>query len=86
MSEPAILIPLSQARAGQRVRIHSLPLQPECRSRLAAMGIQISSELEVLRLGAPGGLLHLANGCLEFMLRRDVAHHMTVELVASASQ
>ena len=84
MTEPTTLIPLSQARAGQRVRIHSLPLQPECRSRLAAMGIQISSELEVLRLGAPGGLLHLANGFLEFMPRRDVAHHMTVELLASA--
>lgn len=33
MTKPTTLIPLSQARAGQRVRIHSLPQQPECRSR-----------------------------------------------------
>jgi Fe2+ transport system protein A len=85
MTKPTTLIPLMQARGGQRVRIHSLRQQPECRSRVVAMGIKISSELEVLRLGAPGGpsagrqRLPRVSCCC-----RDAAHHMTVELLASA--
>jgi ferrous iron transport protein A len=34
--------------------------------------------LDVLRRGRPGGILHLAHGMLEFMLRREHAEQMRV--------
>jgi len=74
-------LPLSHTRAGQRVRIQCLPEHPELCRRLQAMGISIGTELEVIRRGKPGGLLHLANGVLEFMLRSDLAHQMEVLLL-----
>jgi Fe2+ transport system protein FeoA len=43
------------------------------RNRLVAMGIRPGVELEVRRRGQPGGILHLAHGVMEFMLRRDHA-------------
>ncbi len=45
------------------------------------MGVRPGVEVEVLRRGKPGGLLHLASGLLEFMLRQEQAAEMEVTLV-----
>jgi ferrous iron transport protein A len=45
------------------------------------MGIQPGAEVEVLRRGFPGGLLHVACGMLEFMVRQDQAAEMKVALI-----
>jgi len=74
-------VPLSAARKGQRLRILSLPSHPALRQRLHSMGIEPGAEVEVLRRGFPGGLLHVACGLLEFMLREDQAAEMTVALI-----
>jgi len=74
-------MPLSAARKGQRLRILSLPSHPALRQRLHSMGIQPGAEVQVLRRGFPGGILHLACGLLEFMLRQDQAEEMTVAVI-----
>lgn len=71
-------MPLSAAKEGQRVRILSLPSHPALVERLASMGITPGSEVKVLRRGFPGGILHVACGMLEFMLRQEQAKEMTV--------
>lgn len=76
-------MPLSATPSGQRVRILSLPSHPALGRRLQAMGIQPGSEVEVIRRGFPGGILHLACGMLEFMLRHDQAGDMTVAIIPS---
>jgi ferrous iron transport protein A len=75
-------MPLSAARQGQRVRILSLPGHPALVQRLTSMGIKPGSEVEVLRRGYPGGILHVACGMLEFMLRKDQAKDMQVALIS----
>jgi ferrous iron transport protein A len=40
--------------------------------------VQPGAEIEVLRRGRPGGILHLACGFLEFMLRHEHAQEMEV--------
>lgn len=75
-------MPLSQAREGQRVRVKTLPSHPALRQRLTAMGIRPGVPLEVIRRGRPGGILHLAHGVLEFMLRHDHAAQMEVHHLA----
>jgi ferrous iron transport protein A len=69
---------LSQAPAGSRVRLETLPSHPALKDRLLALGIRPGVRLDVLRRGHPGGILHLAHGMLEFMLRREHAEQMTV--------
>ncbi len=69
---------LSQAAAGSRVRLETLPSHPALKDRLLALGIRPGVRLDVLRRGRPGGILHLAHGMLEFMLRREHAEQMTV--------
>lgn len=76
-------MPLSAARTGERFRVLSLPSHPALRQRLHSMGIQPGAELEVLRRGFPGGILHLACGLLEFMLRQDQAQDMKVAPIPS---
>jgi Fe2+ transport system protein FeoA len=51
------------------VRIEQLPEGPGLRERLLALGIYPGVRLELVRRGRPGGLLHLAHGIQEFMLR-----------------
>ncbi len=77
MGEP-VLMPLSEASEGLRVRLESLPDDGPLSNRLLAMGIRPGAILEVLRRGRPGGILHLSCGMLEFMLRRDQASRMEV--------
>jgi ferrous iron transport protein A len=71
-------VPLSAAKKGQRLRVLTLPSHPALRQRLHSMGIHPGAEVEVLRRGFPGGLLHVACGLLEFMLRQDQAAEMAV--------
>lgn len=69
---------LSRVSPGSRVRVESLPEHPHLRARLLALGIRPGVQLEVLRRGAPGGILHLAHGLFEFMLRRDQAAEIAI--------
>jgi ferrous iron transport protein A len=75
-------MPLSAAPEGQRLRILSLPNHPALEQRLHSMGIKPGSEVQVLRRGFPGGILHVACGMLEFMLRQDQAKELMVALIA----
>jgi len=71
-------VSLSDVADGSRVRLETLPQHPALRSRLVAMGIRPGVELEVRRRGQPGGILHLAHGVMEFMLRREHASQIQV--------
>jgi ferrous iron transport protein A len=75
------LLTLSQVQEGARVSINCLPMQPELQRRLLSMGVRPGVEIEVLRRGKPGGILHLATGLLEFMLRQEQAAEMEVTLI-----
>ena len=65
------------------VRVELLPVHPQLRSRLMAMGVKPGVQLEVLRRGRPGGILHLACGAMEFMIRREHAEQLVVSAAAS---
>jgi len=69
---------LNDVPVGQRVRISSLPNHAVLRERLWALGIRPGVVVQVVRRGRPGGILHLAHGPLEFMLRRDQAAEIAV--------
>lgn len=71
-------MPLSSIERGRTVRIESLPSHPVLLQRLRALGVRPGAEIEVLRRGRPGGILHLACGFVEFMLRDEHAREMTV--------
>ena len=73
-------MPLSGIREGQRVRVECLPDHPVLHKRLLSMGVRPGVEIEVLRRGKPGGILHLACGFLEFMLRHEHAEQLSVVL------
>ena len=72
-------MPLSYVAQGTRVKLASLPADPVLGQRLRALGVEPGAEIEVLRRGKPGGILHLACGFLEFMLRHEHAQHMEVQ-------
>ena len=69
---------LHEVPVGQRVRIVTLPSHPHLRERLKALGIRPGVVVDVVRRGRPGGILHLAHGPLEFMLRREHAAEIQV--------
>jgi ferrous iron transport protein A len=71
-------MPLSAAPERCAIRIESLPSQPTLRGRLVAMGIRPGAEVQVLRRGKPGGIMHVACGILEFMIRHEHAAEMEV--------
>ena len=71
-------MPLSSIERGVVVRIESLPSHPVLTQRLQALGVRPGAEVEVVRRGSPGGILHLACGFVEFMLRDEHARQMTV--------
>jgi ferrous iron transport protein A len=73
-------MPLSQVPVGSRVRIDHLPDGHGLRERLLALGIHPGVQLELVRRGRPGGLLHLAHGLQEFMLRQEQAAGISVTL------
>ncbi len=69
---------LDRVPVGRRVRILSLPTDAVLGERLRALGIRPGAEIEVVRRGRPGGILHLAHGPLEFMLRQRHAAEIEV--------
>jgi ferrous iron transport protein A len=71
-------MPLSSIERGVMVCIESLPSNPVLMQRLKALGVRPGAEVEVVRRGRPGGILHLACGCVEFMLRDEHAREMRV--------
>ena len=71
-------MPLSAAREGASVRVDTLPDHALLRNRLVAMGVRPGVNLQVLRRGRPGGILHVACGLLEFMIRHEHACQMEV--------
>jgi ferrous iron transport protein A len=75
-------MPLSAAAEGVRLRVERLPAESFLRGRLLAMGIRPGAQLEVLRRGRPGGLLHVACGILEFMIRQEHAAQLEVSISA----
>jgi ferrous iron transport protein A len=42
------------------------------------MGVKPGAQLQVLRRGQPGGILHVACGMLEFMIRQEHAAQLMV--------
>jgi len=70
---------LNDVPVGQRVRIASLPSDAVLRERLLALGIRPGVVVQVVRRGRPGGILHLAHGPLEIMLRSDQASEIAVD-------
>jgi ferrous iron transport protein A len=74
---------LATAPIGQVVVLVTLPQLPSLHDRLRAMGLRPGSEVQVLRRGFPGGLLHVRCGQLEFMLRRSDAAEMAIRPLAA---
>jgi len=77
------VVPLTAVAEGMAVRVELLPVHPQVRGRLMAMGVKPGVQLEVLRRGRPGGILHLACGAIEFMIRREHAEQLVVSAAAS---
>ncbi|MCP9888201.1 ferrous iron transport protein A [Cyanobium sp. ATX 6A2] len=73
-------MPLSAAPAGCSICIESLPSQPSIQARLMAIGIKPGARVQVLRRGQPGGILHVACGIMEFMIRHEHAAEMEVSV------
>ncbi|MFM1800630.1 MAG: hypothetical protein RLZZ117_2908 [Cyanobacteriota bacterium] len=73
-------MPLSAIAEGRRGRVECLPSHPVLHQRLVSMGVRPGVEIEVLRRGKPGGILHLSCGFLEFMLRHEHAEELSVTL------
>jgi ferrous iron transport protein A len=69
---------LASAPLGVPLRIANLPGDPELRERLLALGLRPGEVVTVLRRGQPGGILHVAHGLTEFMLRRRQAAEIKV--------
>lgn len=78
------MVPLSEAHEGFSLRVECLPDHLVLRNRLLSMGIRPGAELQVLRRGKPGGILHVACGVLEFMIRHEHAQAVGVSPVAAA--
>jgi ferrous iron transport protein A len=71
-------MPLSSAKEGELVRVVTLPTHSILRDRLVSMGVKPGVLVEVLRRGKPGGIIHVACGILEFMIRHEHAAQMEV--------
>ena len=75
---------LAHAPEGVALQLESLPTDPVLHERLLALGLRPGEQVTVLRRGQPGGILHLAHGMTEFMLRRQQAAEIRVRPVAGS--
>lgn len=75
---------LASAPEGVPQRLASLPSDPVLRERLMALGLRPGEVVTVLRRGRPGGILHVAHGLTEFMLRRRQAAEIQVRQAEAA--
>jgi len=70
-------MPLAVACAGERVRIAELEGGRGLRQRLMSMGLNIGSEIEVIRKGCPGPFL-IAVGDTRLAIGAGMAHKIMV--------
>jgi ferrous iron transport protein A len=66
-------------------RIISIQLPPDLTQRLAALGLHLERDIEVIRKGFLGGPLQLRVASTEFMLRRDDARKIGVSILPQAT-
>jgi Fe2+ transport system protein FeoA len=57
LEEQVKIIPLALAYPGQKVRVVSIVAGRDLRQRLISMGLNVGSEIEVIKSGAPGPFL-----------------------------
>ena len=57
LEEQVKIIPLAIAYPGQKVRVVSIVAGRGLRQRLISMGLNVGSEIEVIKSGAPGPFL-----------------------------
>lgn len=65
-------------------RILSTQLDADLCQRLAALGLHVQRDIEVIRRGMLGGPLQLRVGSTEFMLRRNDAKQIMVHILPQA--
>ncbi len=73
-------MPLAMACAGERVRIVSLAGGRGMRQHLSSMGLNVGSEIEVIRRGHPGPFL-VASGDTRLAIGAGMAHKIMVSPV-----
>jgi ferrous iron transport protein A len=73
--------PLTSVQLGQNVEIVRLPKHTGLQSRLLSMGIKPGSNIQIIRRGTPGNILHLSDGIIEFMLREDQAKEIEIKSI-----
>ena len=77
-------VDLAGAPEGVPLQLATLPADPVLRERLLALGLRPGEVVTVLRRGRPGGILHVAHGMTEFMLRRQQAAEIQVRPAGEA--
>ncbi|AZN38160.1 ferrous iron transport protein A [Iodobacter ciconiae] len=65
-------------------RILSARLDADLCQRLAALGLHVQRDVQVIRRGVMGGPLQLRVGSTEFMLRRNDARQIVVDILPQA--
>ncbi|NHQ88253.1 ferrous iron transport protein A [Iodobacter sp. HSC-16F04] len=65
-------------------RILSTQLPPDLTQRLAALGLHVERDIEVIRRGFLGGPLQLRVASTDFMLRREDARQILVDILPQA--
>jgi ferrous iron transport protein A len=73
--------PLTSVQLGQKVEIVRLPKHTGLQSRLLSMGIKPGTNIQIIRRGTPGNILHLSDGIIEFMLREDQAKEIEIKSI-----
>ena len=79
-------VDLAGAPEGVPLQLATLPADPVLRERLLALGLRPGEGVTVLRRGRPGGILHVAHGMTEFMLRRQQAAEIQVRPAGEAGR
>ena len=72
---------LSELPLNTPARNISTQLPADLTQRLAALGLHIHRDIEVIRRACLGGPLQLRVASTEFMLRRDDARHIVVHIL-----
>ncbi|MBW1741180.1 MAG: ferrous iron transport protein A [Deltaproteobacteria bacterium] len=78
-------MPLAMACAGERVRIVMLAGGRGMHQRLASMGLNVGSEIEVIKKGIPGPFL-VSAGDTRLAVGAGIAHKIMVSPIAQGTQ
>lgn len=73
------LMPLSMAKAGERVVVKEMTGGRQARARLAEMGLRVGDRIEVINNNGLGRLI-LAHDCTRLAVGRGIAHKIMVSL------